>query len=114
MALPAFERQVLVQRAYLILEQSGSDMIIAALARAAMQMNGELPAALLHLVEEKLIADGRFTQSAVGLWGLEQWQQNAEELLVSQVFRSTGRRDHRRHCGTPPHHRTWRRTGLQR
>ena len=86
MALPAFERQVLVQRAYLILEQSGSDMSIAALARAAMQMNGELPAALLHLVEERLIADGRFTQSAVGLWGLEQWQQNAEELLVSQVF----------------------------
>ena len=61
-------------------------MGIAALARAAMQMNGELPAALLHLVEERLIADGRFSQSVVGLWGLEQWQQNAEELLASQVF----------------------------
>lgn len=86
MALPAFERQVLVQRAYGILEQNGSEMSIAALARAAMQMNGELPAPLLRLIAERLVADGRFSQNAAGLWELAEWQHNAEESLASQVF----------------------------
>ena len=86
MALPAFERQVLVERAYGILEQNENEMSIAALAGAAMQMNGALPDALLHLIAAKLEADGRFTQSAAGRWGLAQWQQNPAESLSSQVF----------------------------
>ncbi len=86
MALPVFERQVLVERAFRILEEGESEMSIAPLAQAAMQMNGELPASLLRLIEEKLIADGRFTQSAAGNWRLAHWQQNTEELLASQVF----------------------------
>lgn len=86
MALPAFERKVLIQRAYGILEQNGSEMSIAVLARAAMQMNGELPAPLLQLIEERLVADGRFNQNAAGLWELAEWQHSAEESLVSQVF----------------------------
>lgn len=86
MTLPAFERQVLVERAFRTLEASASEMSIAALAQAAMQMNGELPPALLRLIEEKLVADGRFTQSAAGIWGLAQWQQNTEDSIASQVF----------------------------
>ena len=86
MALPVFERQVLVERAFRVLEEGESEMSIAPLAQAAMQMNGDLPASLLRLIEEKLIADGRFTQSAAGNWRLAHWQQNTEELLASQVF----------------------------
>lgn len=86
MALPVFERQVLVERAHGILERTGNEMSIAALAGAAMQMNGALPDALLRLIGEKLEADGRFTQSAAGRWGLAQWQANPEETLTSQVF----------------------------
>lgn len=86
MTLPAFERQVLVERAFRILEESGSAMSVAALAQAAMQMNGALPPSLLRLIEEKLVADGRFTQHASGSWGLAQWQQNTEDPLASQVF----------------------------
>ncbi len=86
MALPAFERQVLVERAFRILDEGASEMDIAPLARAAMQLNGELPSALLRLIEEKLSADGRFVQNSAGNWGLAHWQQDTEELLTSQVF----------------------------
>ena len=86
MALPAFERQVLVERAFRVLEEGASAMSVAALAQAAMQMNGELPPSLLRLIEEKLVADGRFTQHASGNWGLAQWQQNTEDPLAAQVF----------------------------
>lgn len=86
MALPAFERQVLIEHAFRILEEGASAMSVAALAQAAMQMNGELPPPLLRLIEEKLVADGRFTQNAAGNWELAQWQQNTEDSLDSQVF----------------------------
>lgn len=86
MTLPAFERQVLVEHAFRILEEGARAMSVAALAQAAMQMNGELPPPLLRLIEEKLVADGRFTQNASGNWELAQWQQNTEDSLASQVF----------------------------
>ena len=86
MALPVFGRQVLIERAYGILEQGGSEMHIAALARAAMQMDGDLPDTLLRLVEDRLVADGRFTRDAAGQWGLVQWQNPTDDALGAQVF----------------------------
>ncbi len=86
MSLPAFERQVLVERAHGILAENRSEMSIGALASAAMQMNGELPTPLLRLIEERLVADGRFTQDPAGQWGLLQWQQDVAEALAAQVF----------------------------
>ena len=87
MALPAFERQVLVERAYRILEDGAGALSLADLARAAMQMNGELPAPLLQLLEAKLEADGRFAQNAGGSWGLARWgAANPADALSSQVF----------------------------
>ena len=87
MALPLFERQVLVERAHRILEDGARALSLAELARAAMQMNGALPAPLLQLLEAKLVADGRFAQNAAGGWGLAQWgAANPAEALSSQVF----------------------------
>ena len=70
MSLPAFERHVLIERAFRVLEDRERAMNVAALAQAAMQMNGELPPPLLRLVEEKLVADGRFARTlrATGNW----------------------------------------------
>ena len=73
MSVPAFERHVLVERAFRVLEDGERAMSVAGLAQAAMQMNGELPPPLLRLVEERLVADGRFTQNAAGNWELTQW-----------------------------------------
>ena len=86
MALPVFGRQVLVERAYGILAQGGNEMHVTALARAAMQMDGDLPDSLLRLVEDRLVADGRFTRNAAGQWGLIEWQSPADDALEAQVF----------------------------
>ncbi len=86
MSVPAFERHVLVERAFRVLEDGERAMSVAGLAQAAMQMNGELPPPLLRLVEERLVADGRFTQNAAGNWELTQWQQDAGDALSAQVF----------------------------
>lgn len=86
MSVPAFERHVLIERAFRVLEDRERAMNIAALAQAAMQMNGELPPPLLRLVEEKLVADGRFAQNTAGNWELAQWQQDAGDALAAQVF----------------------------
>ncbi len=77
---------MLVERAFRVLEDGGRAMTVAALAQAAMQMNGELPPPLLRLVAERLVADGRFTQNAAGNWELTQWQQDAGDALSAQVF----------------------------
>lgn len=86
MSVPAFERHVLIERAFRVLEDCERAMSVAALAQAAMQMNGDLPPPLLRLVAEKLVADGRFTQNAAGNWELTQWQQDAGDALSAQVF----------------------------
>jgi DNA polymerase-3 subunit epsilon len=83
---PVFGRQVLVERAYHVLEEKKDKMSIAALARAAMQMNGDLPPPLLRLVEDSLIADGRFVHVGAEMWGLASWQQRVDDALSSQVF----------------------------